>query len=58
MGPAKSESPHRITVHCFLHFCPHVVNAASVQAAHDEMEEHYRDRHAELIRRRLVGCLR
>jgi hypothetical protein len=45
-----------VTVHCFFHFCPHIVNAATPGAAHDEMEQHYKDRHASLIAR-LAGCI-
>ena len=36
------------TVHCFT--CPHVERGVSPQAAHDQMEAHYVQEHAELIR--------
>ena len=41
-----------ITVHCFT--CPHVERGVSPQAAHDQMEAHYAERHGALIRY-LVG---
>ena len=37
-----------ITVHCFT--CPHVERGVSPQAAHDQMEQHYAEEHAKLIR--------
>lgn len=41
------------TVHCFT--CPHTVERATPDEAHDAMEEHYRAKHATLIHRLTVG---
>jgi hypothetical protein len=42
-----------ITVHCFT--CPHIERALTPQAAHDQMEAHYRAEHAALIARIVRG---
>ena len=38
-----------VTVRCFT--CPHAERAMTPQGAHDQMEQHYADKHAPLIAR-------
>ena len=49
MSAAQLEMFSVIRVHCFV--CPHSLDGTTPTEAHDQMEGHYRERHAMQINR-------